>query len=468
LLRYFRINDPYRLVGLLVLALVLYLPLFIDSPKISYPELKGIIIGEKLNEDQSMYTGLVDNAAPLSAWLNEIIETVCGRSLMARHIIAFVLIFLQAAYVGIMFIMRKVFNENTYIPSLIFSLLFLASYDMLTLSGELAGLTFLLLAMNNLFKEIEFRVQRDETVFNIGLYISLASLFSFAYFIFLFCIMAILLFFTRTTLRKFLLLVFGFLLPHLLVISIGYLNGSLAKLWQFYYASNIGFTRQTYVSLQSLLILSALPLLYFIISVFMLQREARFSKYQTTLFQIMFLWLGFSCVYIFYCKDLRPQNLIVFIPAFAFLFSHFFLVIRRKKYAEMNIWILLVGILTIAYLARYNKINSVNYGALVVPPMANEISILKNKRILILENNLAYLRENKLATPYLNWSLSEETFKNPGYYETITEVYHALKSDPPEVIIDRENLMKPFFERMPEIKTQYLRTGNSYNRITNN
>lgn len=452
-------------MGLLVLLLILFLPLFIDSPEISFPELKAIIIGEKLNENQSMYTGLVDNSAPLAAWLNEIIETVFGRSLLARHIIAFVLIFLQAAYMGIMFITRKVFNENTYIPSLIFCLLFLTSYDMLTLSGELVGLTFLLLALNNLFKEIEFRVQRDETVFNIGLFISIASLFSFTYFIYLFCVMAILLFFTRTTLRKFLLLVFGFLLPHLLVISVAYLNGSLLELWRFYYASNLGFTRETHISIQSLIVLSSIPLFYLIVSLFMLQREARFSKYQSTLFQILFLWIGFSCLYVLYCKDLRPQNLIVFIPAFTFLFSHFFLVIRRRKYAEMNIWIFLIGILSVSYLSRYNKIGAVNYNALVVPVASN--ATVTAKRILILENNLAYLRENNLATPYLNWTLSEETFKNPEYYETVAEVYHAFKTDPPEVIVDRQNLMKAFFERMPEIKNQYLRTGNFYKRINN-
>lgn len=465
--RYFRINDPYRLVGLWVLLLVFYLPLFVDSPEISFPELKGIIIGEKLNENQSMYAGLVDNTAPLSAWFYEMVETACGRSLIGRHIIAFILIFLQAAYIGIMFITRKVFNENTYVPSLVYSILCLFSYDVLTLSGELVGLTFLLLALNSLFKEMEFRVQRDETVFNIGLFVSLASLFSFSYVIFLFCIMAILLFFTRTTLRKFLLIVFGFLLPHLLVITIGYLNGSLDKLWQFYYVSNMGFTRETFIPLQSLIALSALPLFYFIISVFMLQREARFSKYQTTLFQIMFLWLGFACLYVFFCKDLRPQNLIVFIPVLTFLFSHFFLVIRRKKYAEMNIWILVIGIISITYLSRYNKISAVDYKNLIVSE-SNENPALKNKRILILEDNHVYFRQNKLATPYLNWELSEATFRNPEYYETMSEVYHAFKNDPPEIIIDKENLMMPFFDRMPEIKKQYLRTGNFYNKISNN
>jgi hypothetical protein len=464
LLRYFRINDPYRLVGLLVLLLLLYLPLFIDMPPLTFPELKSQVIGEKLNEDQNLYTGLVDNTAPLAAWFYEMTDSLFGRSLMARHIVAFMLLFLQGAYLGIMFIIRKVFNENTYIPSLIFCLLCLFSYDTLTLSAELAGLTFLLLALNNMFKEIEFRVQRDETVFNLGLFVSIASLFSFAFVVFLLCVMAILFFFTRTTPRKFMLLIFGFFLPHLVVISISYLNGSLSQLWQYFYLANLNPAREIFVSTKTLLVLGALPLFYFIISVFMLQREARFSKYQSQLLQVMFLWVGFSLLYVFYCKDLRPQNLIVFIPALTFLFTHFFLFIRRKKYAELNIWLLLIGIVTVSYLARYSKLNAADYSALTVTPVKDPVP--ENKRILVLENNLTYLRRNKLATPYLNWRLSEEIFRNPGYYENLTAVYHVLKTDAPQVIIDRENLMKPFFERMPEMKKQYRRTGDVYRQTT--
>jgi hypothetical protein len=466
LLRYFRLNDPYRLVGLLVLFLLLYLPLLIDPPEISIPELKGIAVGEKLNEGQSMYTGLVDNSAPLAAWLSETMNSITGRSVLGRHIVAFILIFLQAGFLGIMFIARKSFNESTYIPSLIFCLLFFVSYDLFSLSEELFGLTFILLALNNLFKEIEFRVQHDETVFNLGLFISLASLFSFAYFVFLFCVMAILLFFSRTSPRKFLLLTFGFLLPHLLVISIAFLNNSLDKLWSYYYVENLSFHKQAFISLKGLFVLSALPLTYFVISVFMLQREARFSKYQSTLLQIMFLWLGFCLVYLFFCKNIRPQNLLVFIPPLTFMFTHFFLFIRRRKYAEMNIWILIIGILSTGYLSRYNKISSISYAALTVPASSEQYTF-RGKRVLVLENNITYLQNNRVATPYLNWRLSEKTFRNPGYYETVTEVYHALKNDPPEIIVDRENLMKPFFDRMPEMRKMYVRSGDAYNKIDN-
>ncbi len=460
MLRYFRINDPYRLIGLLILMLIVYLPLFTSLPGITIPELKSMIVGEKLNEEVGMYSGLFDGTAPLAAWFHEGIDSLFGRSLLARHIIAFFLIFLQAAFVGIVFITRKVFNDNTYIPSFFFFLLFLFSFDTLALSGELFGFTFLLFALNNLFKELEFRVQRDETVFNLGLFISIASLFSFSYFIYLFFALVVLVFFTRSTPRKFLLLVMGFLLPHLLAISIAYLSGSVSKMWECYYLGNLGFSRTAFISSKSLFVLSIIPLLYFVISVVMLQREARFSKYQSQVLQIFFLWIGFSLLYILFCKDLRPQNLIVFIPALSFLISHFLLFIRRKKFAEINTWLLFIGIIATCYLARYNKVSSVNYDRLLV----GEKTEIQNKRIVVLEDNVQYLNNNTLAGPYLNWAIAESVFRSPEYYESITEVYHFFTNDPPQVIVDKENLMKPFFDRIPEMKRKFSRKGDLYIR----
>ena len=461
MIRYFRINDPYRLVGLLVLLLIIYLPLFIDFPSITIPELKDVLLGEKMNEGFALYTEIVDNTGPLAAWLMEFIDTLFGRSMIARHILAFILIFLQGAYVGIMLILRKAFNENTYIPSFLFCLLFFFSYDTLSLSGELIGSAFLLLALNNLFKEIEFRTQRDETVFNLGLYISFASLFSFAFWIYLFCIMIVLVFFTRTTARKFSLLVFGFVLPHLLMLTMGYLNGSLGSIWDYYYVSNLSFERDVFLHTRALLVLGAIPLLYFVISMIILQREARFSKYQSLLLQVMFLWLSFSFVYLFFCKDLRPQNLIVFIPALSFILTHFFLFIRRRKFVELNAWILFLGIVGGSYLSRYDKLESVDYSALAVSPAKTQYI---DQRILVLSDQFDHYRDNQLATFYLNWRLSEEIFRNPDYYENLTEVYHAFSKDPPDIVVDPENLLRPFLDRSPSLKKIYKRQGIIYRR----
>ena len=461
MIRYFRINDPYRLVGLFILLLVIYIPLFISENQMTTPELKDLLLGEKQNEGYDMYHDVVDNSAPLAAWIHEILDSLFGRSVFVRHILAFLIIFLQSAYVGILFINKKVFSENTYIPSFLFALLFFFSYDTLALSNELLGSGFLLLALTNIFQEIEFRNERDESVFNVGLCISLASLFAFAFIVYLPCALLILLFFTRINIRKFLLLLFGFLLPHLLAVSVAYLNNSTSELWEYYYLSNLSFERTQYVTVSTLLTLSGIPMFYFLISLIVLNREARFSKYQSQILQAIMLWLAFSILFVLYTKDLRPQSLIVFIPGMSYLFTHMFLLIRRKKFIQLNSWILFAGIVSVAYLARFDKIPSVDYSKLRVAKEAGEF---RGKRILVLENALDVYQDNFVATPFLDWKLTREIFSNPHYYENVTQVYRSFKNDPPDLVLDRENLLEDFLKRMPEIKSEYVREGHRYIR----
>jgi hypothetical protein len=444
--------------------LILYLPLFIDSPPVTKPELKSMLVGERLNDGGNMYLDVADNTGPLAAWFHGFLDMIFGKSLLARHILAFIIIFLQSGYLGIIFITKKVFSENTFIPSFLYCILFFFSFDTLALSDELLGLTFLLLALSNLFQEIEFRMQRDETTFNLGFFVSIASLFYLPYITFLFGILVILFLFARTDGRKFLLVIFGFLLPHLFVLALSYLNGSMENIWKYYYLSSLTFNKELLVSARGILMLGLIPLFYFAVSLVMLNRLARFSKYQSQLLQSIFLWVGFGFIYFLFCRDFRPQTTIVLIPAFTFLFTHFLLLIRRKKFAEMNTWIMLIGIVTISYLARYNRLGSVNFQNLFVT--APEVS--SGGTIFVLEDRISYYSKNKPATPFINWKLARETFEHPEYYESITDVYSAFTNELPDRIVDKDNLLPPFFERMPDVKKRYRKKGIMYEKIAAN
>lgn len=461
LLRYFRINDPYRLSGLLALLVTIYLPFFISDQLLTVPELKNIVIGEKLNDGLRPYAELIDSTPPLTMWINALVEMVFGRSLMARHILAFFLLFFQSAYLGILFIDKKVFTENTFIPSVIFSILAFFSFDTLALSGELFGAGFLLLALNSLFKEIEFKEQRNETVFNLGLFISLASLCSFANTMYLLAALGILAFYTRSTPRKYLLMVFGFFLPHALLSSVYFLRGEMPMLWEYYYAPNFNFQSTSYISIKSLLMLGAIPLFYLLVSVVILNREARFSKYQSQLLQAMFLWLISSFPLIAFSRDLRPQNLIVLIPGFSFFITHFLLLIRRRRFAEINLWALLVSVVVVAYLGRYEKLGSVDYRSLIIKTQSGSA----DKKILVLNDNISAYASNKLGTGFFDWSLSRNVFENPDVYDHVLMVHKSFTEDPPDEVIDPDNLMAAFFSRIPELKARYVNTGqNTYSK----
>lgn len=462
LLRYFRINDPYRLLGLLVILILIYLPLLIDMPEITYPELKNLVIGEKVREGRGLYSELIDSTGPLAAWFNGLLDLTFGSSIFARRIFAFIILFFQTAFVGIMFADKKAFSENTYIPSLIYAILFFFSFDTLSLTPELLGFGFVLLALNNLFKEIEFREQRNESIFNLGLYIAIASLFSFSFFIYLPGALFILIIFTRHPARKYFLLICGFLIPHLLLMSVFYLQDSFGEMWRYYYLPNLSMNATRYLSSGSLWWLGAIPLIFLIISLFMLNREARLTKYQTQLVQSMFFWMIFSFLHLFFSKDVRPQSFITVLPCLSFFLTHSVLVIHKKKFAEIGIWILLVTTVSISYLARYGAIGAVDYSRLMVNDGQLKVA---GKRVLVLDNDLNAYKHHDLASPFFNWDLSKEIFSSPDYYENVIKVYKGLILDPPDVIRDREDQLKPFLDRIPELKKKYVKQDVYYVKV---
>jgi hypothetical protein len=184
------------------------------------------------------------------------------------------------------------------------------------------------------------------------------------------------------------------------------------------------------------------------VSLVMLNRDARFTKYQSQLVQTMFFWMIFSFLQILYSKDLRPQSFITLIPSFSFYIAHFLLLIRRKKFAEISLWVLLISIVSVGYLARYNKIPSVHYSDLFV-----------GESKLMLGDDLSIYKNNTLGSGFLNWRLSREIIEQPDYYENIVLINNSFRNDFPEVIIDPSNLMPYVFDRSPILKAKYSASG---------
>src|SRR5882757_7653899 len=259
------------------------LPILIHPMPITIQELKDIVLGELLNSGKMIYAQVVDDTPWVASRLAKLVEFVTGRSILMRHIIALLLIFFQAAFFAFILIRNRAYNESNYLPAFIFGFLCFFSFDMLSLSRELLASTFLLLALNNIFKEIEFKVQRDEIVLNIGVFLGIASLLVFSYSVFLIGALVILFVFTRITLRKSLLLTFGFAFPHLVLICLYYFRDGLPEFVQYFYRSNFTLHSANLVSWKSIFYLSSGILLFFFFALIMLNREARFTKYQSQL-----------------------------------------------------------------------------------------------------------------------------------------------------------------------------------------
>lgn len=459
LLNFFRINDPYRLLGIALVLVAICLPLFIYPAMLTLDELKLMVLGEVLNNGKSLYSDVYTSTPPIGAWFFGWIEFVFGRSLVARHAIGLFLIFFQLSFFTYILIKNKAHHENTYLPGLIFGLLSVFSFDMISLTNELMASTVLLFAINNLFKEIEFRIQRDEVVLNLGLYLGIASLFVFSYSIFLPGTIILLAIFTRLTIRKSLLLIFGFLLPHSLIALYFFWQGEFSLLWENFYIGSFLSRYESNMSLSSLLYLAGIPLLFLFLSIIMLGRDARLTKYQSQLSQAMILWFILSLIVVFFTSGLKPQHLFIFIPPLSYFISHYILLIRRKKLAELTIWIFIISVVSVLYLARFNRISGVSYQSMF--PLKSKYKY-ENRSILILGSDWGAFASNKLSSGFYEWNLCKNVFTHLNYFDNQVLIDKVFAEDKPEVIIDENDLMEEVFNKLPAWRIKYSKEGNIY------
>jgi hypothetical protein len=463
-LRFFRINDPYRLLGVLIILVLAGLPFFIDPANLTIAELKGFVLGEAVADGKTMYTEVFDDTAPLASLFFGGMSFIFGRSVFAWHLIAFLIIFFQASYFAVTLINNKAYEENTYLPALIYGVLAFFSFDLFAFSNELIASTFVLFAINNLFKEIEFRVQRDEIVLNVGLMLGLSSLIIFSYILFLPAVIFLLAIFARLNIRKVFLLLFGFLLPHGILIMLYFYRDGATLLWQNFYSPNLSFSKHGLISWSSLFTLCIIPLSYLLFSFVMLNRVARFTRYQSQLLQVMFIWLVPCCLLIVFTRELSPHSFYVFLPILSYFIAHYLLLIRRKWIAEGLLWFFMGGVLCLCLFARYKKISRIDYSNMFVAPSKDNI---KDKKIMSLGNDINHYQYNTMSGGFLNWNLSKQVFEQPDYYENILMINNAFKSDPPDIIIDEKNLMEAVMKRIPSLRNQYRRQGTQYIKISN-
>lgn len=466
LLRFFRINDPYRLIGLLIIVILLGLPFFISPMGMMLSELKNSLLGEAMVEGKTMYVQVFDDTPLLAGKLMGLMSLIFGRSMLAGHIVALLIIFFQAGYFAILLINNKAYAETTYVPSLIFALLCFFSFDLLSFSPELLASTVLLFALNQLFHEIEFKIQNDVIILKLGVYLGLTTFLVFSYWVFLLLSIIILIGLTRAGFRKIALMIFGFLLPHALVITLYYYNGETGLLWKNYYISNMTLFGEMIVSTKGLFVLGAVPLTYFVFSIFMMNREARFTKYQSQLMQVMFLWLLFSLLQVMIARQVTPTSLITFIPPLAYFISHYLLLINRKWIAEMMLWLFIGGIMSMNLLTRAGRVESVVFKRMFPTPStyANQI---ENQKVMLLGPGLEIYQRNELGGFFLNWKLSEPIFEDLDTYSNVEIVASCFQMDPPQVIIDKGDRMKQVMDRIPSLATQYKKEGIIYRKVNN-
>lgn len=455
MIRFFRRLLPSRLVALVLLYLAIRVPLLLLGVPDTLPQLRAMLIGERMAEGFVLYRDIYDTMAPLAAAVYWLIDLLVGRSPLVHQTLAGLLIFFQGLRLNVIFTRNGVYPEKSMLPALLYVTMASIFYEFDLLSSLLIGNTFVLLALGYL-TSISKGAYNTRKLFKAGFMLGLAALSYLPLLFFLVIGVFAILFYASNAFRSFLLLLCGFAFPYMVIGTYYLYTGALGHFIDFNLISSWRFQLDFLLAPTDLLIIWAMPLLILLLSFFRLTAITMGLNYQAKFQQLMFLWLMTGVVISFSAQLISAVTLLLFLPAIAYFGVFFF---QQKKWAWLTEGIF-VALLLAVLVFRYSRpLGIQEYVGIGSSPHefypAPRHEAIREARILVLGEALPYYAHNQLATPYLNWHLAQEHFVSLDQYESVFQIYRHFAKEKPEYIIDELGLMQELQHKIPAIFRQY-------------
>jgi hypothetical protein len=484
MISFFRKVTAYKYIVLFFIFLALRLPfLFRDIPLTVF-ELNWILVAERLSKGFVLYKQIWDDISPLSAFVYWWIYIFFGKSQLALHLIATILIFIQAILFNEILKERRTYTDLTLVPALLYILLMSSFIEFLTLTPALMANTFLLLAIRYMFLHIS-EAWKHNAVFEVGAYLGLSSLFYLPSALLIAVPIVSFIFFTGTKFKDYLLMIFAFLFTIFTSFLIFYIFNSEYEYYLHYYQSIFYLGIVMYVSWTDILLWILFPTILFIWNLGKAPQYRRYTNYQNRCVNMMMLWALVALASVFLNSKLSISAFTIGIPALAFLLTHFFYFIRSTLVREavflawcISTFFVLYSSLTnfyipirVPFLAWKGFDIGVNMDKMTIRQHP-QIQLIKNKKVLVLGNDYKGYLNAHAASPYLNWRLAQRHLGNINQYFNIkTQVYQNIFDNPqkdiPDVIIDENGYASQLFKEMPIAAQHYekLKGTNLYLRM---
>ncbi len=460
-LSFFRAYFPYQYASLLGLLLLVRLPLLIRPLPLLIPELNWMLVGEQMSGGDLLYRDIWDSISPLSAVVYWGLNVLFGRSSVALHVAATVVSVFQIVYVNYLANTRDVYSDRTFWPGLVYMLFLHLSFDCLTLSPVLMSTSFLLLAFGRLIRQMERRGATDE-VFEVGFYIGLATLFYLPSALFILWAALSLLLFTGATFRQHSLSAFGFLFPIAVTVLFYYLSDSLDEFNRNLLASVFRVRQYSLSDFGSLVVSLLIPLGLGVLGFLSLfNTSSRYVNFQQRVQQIMMLWFLTAVLTLALMPFLAPMTFLSFVPPMAFFAIYYFENNRKAWLSELNFSVAFALMLLLFYQGALRLVPGIELGQLTqlrvnASPLP---ATIRGQNVLIIGEDLSAYRDNRPATPYLNWDLAMYDLRNLDNYDAVIKVFNHFRQDPPDYIIDREQVIEKLFQRAPALAARYEKTA---------
>ena len=268
-------------------------------------------------------------------------------------ILAAFLVFIQAVFVNVICSRQRLTEEVTLIPGLTYILLSSISPQFMCISPNLMANFFILLALYEMFETYNIYSCADK-IYNVGLWVALAGLFSPPY-----LLLVVLAFIGLSILRanKFkesLILIIGFISPFILIMTYKYWKDSLAEFYKIQFSDNLDFMDFSSVSSVEMFYTLGFFILLILITLFSVKTyNYRMKMKVQKNINILYFYLVTSIITVFFQNGINLQHLMLLIPALSILISINFVRMPRH-WAEIFHLFLLVAVILWQYLPLLN------------------------------------------------------------------------------------------------------------------
>jgi hypothetical protein len=456
LLTFFRINSIFQVITLLVILFLLRFPYVGNALPLLTTELEWMLVGEKLNEGLSLYSGVLTQVGPLSAFFYRMMDLWFGKNQFMYETVAAILVLIQTLYFVFIVNRRNLLTEKNYIPGLFYLILMSCSFDFLKLSPILLSQIFMLIALNVALRQIEKRDGVGDDVFETGLFIGIATLFYLPSFVFIFWAILVLFLYTGINIRQMFMVILAFLLPIFFTYLFFYFNNladDFLQIWLFNFANAFSLTL---LGIRDIIITYSLPVALSILGIIRIFRMPRYNNFQNRAHQLLIIFGIFSFISLFLSQNFAPANLMFLVPFLAFFIAGFFVHYKKTFAPEVLSLTFFVVILFITYFGAKPsfgpKLLVLEKNRIEEEPFSDKYA---NKRIFVTGEHIYAYKNAKMATGYLSWKLAKNDFKNPNNYLSLVNIYANFKKDMPEVIFDKERVMPKILKNIPELADKY-------------
>lgn len=416
-----------------------------------------MLIGERMADGFQMYVEVYDDTAPLAAFIYWLTDTLAGRSLVTYRLTATFLLLLQALFFNMTLNRLNVYAGKNYLPALLYLTLGSLTYEFDMLTPLLIGNTFIILSLPYLIS-VSREGLDNSGLFVGGVMLGLATLSYLPLALFLLVGMFAVIFFASNAFRSFLLMLCGFAFPYAVLVTYYLYTGALLYFLELHLLRPWQLQPSFLLPPLDILKVMAIPLLVWVLSVFSMVSLSQRLVFQVKFQQLMWVWLAVSLLVIFTQSAISAGTFILLLPPLAYLSEFLFSGGLKTWLLNVVYFVALAGVIVVRYKAPLgvNRLLQINDTRLTASE--NPVSAIANTTVLVLGEDIRYYTNNKLATPYLNWQLSQRHFGKLNEYQSVYEVYQNFRQESPAYIIDQAGLMEELKYKLPAIFAAYEAT----------